>query len=357
MAASTVAMDARLVGKTSTGDSTYWTGLLEGFCQISSDLRLLLYSDGPVPDGVVLPPNARWIELPARSSRFWSYVQFPLAARKAGARAIHTQYSLSPLVGRHGITTVHDVSFFIGPEWFQPKDRFILQRSVPAAVRRAARVLAVSETCKGEIASYIPAAQGKTDVTFNACPSWIQRLPRSEAVERVRSKFGIDEPYVLTVGTRWPRKNFGLAVAAMASLPQTLVITGKSGWGDQSPGPRGHAVGYVSTEDLSALYSAADLYLLPSFHEGFGIPILEAFRCGCPVLSSSGGAAPEVCGLAARVMPTFLADDWTAAIAELLGDRSKLEAMQESGFTRERDFSWKATAAHLDSIYREVCNR
>jgi len=285
-------------------------------------------------------------------------VLFPLRARKLGAKAIHTQYSLSPLAGKRGITTIHDVSFLIGPEWFKPRDRWILSRSVPRAVRQAAKVLAVSDTCQREIERYIPGAQGKTVVTPNACPPWIQPVDRGQAQSRIASELGVMCPFLLTVGTRWPRKNMQLAVDAASCLSprltHRLAVTGKYGWGEGSLGDRGQATGYVSNELLSCLYSAADLYLAPSHHEGFGIPLLEAFRCGCPVLCSSGGALPEVAGDAAVVEESWVAADWTATIEKLLDDPSKLEVLRKKGLEREKLFTWERTAEKTLDVYREV---
>jgi len=352
------AIDARLVHGTSTGDSTYWTGLLHGLQQTESDFRFLLMSPDPKPDGLVLDSRFEWITVPARSQRWWSLVQFPLMARKLGAHSIHTQYSLSPLVGNRGVTTIHDVSFLIGPEWFKPKDRLILSRTVPLAVRRANQIIAVSDTCRKEIESYIPAAKGKTNVTYNACPPWIQAVDPIEAKNRVLKELGLDEPYLLTVGTRWPRKNMGLALDAASKLadrlPHKLAVTGKFGWGDDGLGVRGKAVGYVSTELLSCLYSGAAAYLAPSRHEGFGIPVLEAFRCGCPVICSTGGALPEVVGDCAVVEPTWDAEHWARTIESLLDDPSKLETLRSCGFEREKLFTWKGTAERTLEIYRRT---
>ena len=285
-------------------------------------------------------------------------VLFPLAARKLGSRATHTQYSLSPLVGKRGITTIHDVSFLIGPEWFKPKDRILLSQSVPLGIKRAKRVLAVSETCRAEIEKYIPAAKGKTVVTFNACPPWIKAVNREDAKRTVASELGLDGSFLLTVGTRWPRKNMELAIEAAAGLPdrysQVLAVTGKFGWGDDGLGTRGRAVGYVSTELLSCLYSSADLYLAPSRHEGFGVPLLEAFRCGCPVLCSTGGALPEVAGDAAFVENSWDAPNWTASMQKLLDDPSKLDSLRTMGIEREQRFSWKDTAEQTLKVYHEV---
>lgn len=355
-----VALDARVAGGTNTGDSTYWTALIGALASQDDDTRFLLFSDAARPEGLPAGGRFAWKTIASANSRWWSLVAFPLAARRAGARAIHTQYSLSPLVGRAGITTIHDVSFFIGPEWFPSRHRFLLRQTVPAAAARAARVITVSETSKSEIERYIPRAQGKVRVTPNACPNWIRRVPIEEARARVRTELNIDGPYALTVGTRWPRKNMRLAVDAMDllpdDLPHRLLVTGKTGWGDAELGKRGVATGYVSNDLLGCLYSAADLYLAPSRHEGFGVPLVEAFRCGCPVVCSSGGALPEVAGDAAVVERSWEAADWARTVGRLLSDRGTLELLRERGYARERTYSWDETARLTLAVYREVAS-
>lgn len=352
-----IAIDARLVGGSNTGDSTYWTCLVDSLARTQPDLQLLLISNNSKPESVPNLPNLTWIHLPAINPRWWSWVLFPLAARRLKADFIHSQYSLSPLVGNRGIVTVHDVSFFVGPQWFSAKDRFLLQKTVPLACRRAKRVLSVSETTKREIAQFVPGVASKIVVTPNACPPWIKPVSQDQqqaTIERLK----ITKPYLLTVGTRWARKNMELAVAAADLLsdefPHHLVITGKKSDGDNSLGRRGQATGYVSTEDLCALYGGASIYIAPSHHEGFGIPLLEAFRTGCPVISSSGGALPEVANGAAVVMKSWRAEDWALEIASLLRDPSKLEALSARGLNREKEFSWDSTAAKTAEAYREA---
>ncbi|MBS1724615.1 MAG: glycosyltransferase family 4 protein [Armatimonadetes bacterium] len=349
----TVALDARLVGRQMTGDTSYWTGLVSALAKNQGDCRFLLYSNTARPPGIPDRQDFRWIQLPG-PDRWWSLVRFPLAARRAGADVFHTQYNLSPLAGSCGVTTVHDVSFLIGPEWFNLRDRLLLQWQIPASCRRAARVITVSETSKKEIERLIPGAAGKVRVTYNALGSNVQPMPAKEALARVKT-MGVSQPYLLTVGTRWPRKNMGLALEAARMADRRLVVTGKPGWGDDLAGAL--LTGYVPDEDLTALYQCADLYLAPSYHEGFGIPLLEAFACECPVLCSQGGALPEVAGGAAELAPSFDAADWASCIERLLADSSKLDAMRRRGADRVKDFSWEQTAAKTLEIYREAANR
>ena len=228
---------------------------------------------------------------------------------------------------------------------------------VPRSIKRAKRVITVSETSKSEIEAYIPAAVGKVRVTYNALGDNIKPMSEDEARTEVR-RLGIDGPYLLTVGTRWPRKNMALAIEAVGLLPEPspykLVVTGKPGWGPEVGNARTVFPGYVSDRELTALYQCAALYVAPSRHEGFGIPLLEAWACGCPVLCSTGGALPEVAGDAAEVVEGWESLDWSRAILGLLADSSKLERLRQRGRERLRQFSWVETAKKTVEVYREV---
>lgn len=353
-----IAWDARLVGGTSTGDSTYWTGLLHGFSQMERPPRLLLISNNDRPSSVPWREEWEWRVLPAKGplgSRLWSYLMFPRLAKKLGAGVVHVQYSMSPLI-KNGITTIHDVSFFVGPEWFGAKDRLILQRSVPAAARRAKRIIAVSETSRGEIERFIPAAKGKVRATLLAPAPWIEPVEKAHARSYVAERFGEQGPFFFTVGTRWARKNQELAVAAVEALPDNLphrlLVAGKN----PSPfsGSRTRSLGYVTNENLNYLYSAAEGFIFPSRHEGFGIPALEAMRCRTPVICGPGGALPEVVADAGIVLPDFETQTWTQALVKLTEGSSNL--LTDRGAERASQFSWLSTAAATMDAYQEVLN-
>ena len=354
----TVAIDARLIGRRNTGDSTYWLGLVHGLRQVKSDLRFLLISNDPKPLDIPENEHFIWVQAGGRNERWWSLAVFPSIARRLGASCLHTQYNVSPLAGAHAITTIHDVSFFVGPEWFSSKDRNILQRFVPSSARRAKKIITVSEFSKKDIARYIPGVSHKIHVTHLAPNPLLQPISHDDAKELVRKELSINSPFFLTVGTRWPRKNMELAIQAVDLLPsflsQRLVVTGKQGWGASGLGNRGLSTGYVSLELLGALYSAADLYLIPSKYEGFGITMLEAFMYGCPVLSSSGGALPEVAGDAAVVERSWEAPKWANAIERLIDQAEKRPLLAAKGLERLQGFSWQETAKRTIEVYNEA---
>jgi glycosyltransferase involved in cell wall biosynthesis len=351
-----IAIDARLISGTNTGDSTYWTCLVETLIREHSEHEIIFISNKPRPREVPFGPNCSWLVVPGEG-RMWSLVKLPMAARKAKADVLHVQYSLSPLA-KNGVTTIHDTSFFIGPEWFSEGDLRSLRKSIPLAAKAAKRIVTVSNTSKAEIERFLPAAKGKVVVAHNARPPWIKPVEAKEC-EQVLRELGVQAPFLLTVGTNWARKNQELAVAAVNSLPSELphklVVTGKATHSLSSA--RVQPVGYVSEHQLSALYSSASLYLAPSLHEGFGIPLVEAFGCGCPVICGMGGAMPEVAGKAARVTNSYAAADWSEAVTSLLREPSTLEDLRQRGFARDQQFSWSESARQHVRAYEEACRR
>ncbi len=356
-----VAIDARLISTHNTGDTSYWIGLISGLVELDSDFRLFLYSNTDQPKNVPDDPRIEWVCLPQKNRRIWSLKDFPRNAANKGAQLIHTQYNVSPFAKIPSVTTIHDVSFLINPKWFKMKDRLILKSQIPMSARIAKKIFTVSETSKSEIEHFLPFAKGKITVTPNALGNNIKPLSKDNAKEFIKSNLGIAEPFVFTLGTRWPRKNLELAIRACNNLadafPHKLVITGQPGWGSLPKSDRIIFTDYVEDETLSALYSAADLYLAPSWHEGFGIPLLEAFACQCPVLCSPGGALPEVAGNAAVVAPDFEPATWTNVIQSLLTDSSKVESMKQAGLKRVKDFSWKSSAEITFQGYQEVLSK
>lgn len=356
---SLVALDVRCVGRNMTGDTIYWTGILKGLMsRPDSNVRYLLCSNAPRPDWV--PQNSRfeWLQVESKRQRWWSLFRFPLAARRRGAKVIHTQYNLSPLVSKGGVTTIHDLSFFHEPEWFRPQDRLLLQRFVPPSARRAEKVITVSEFSRLELAKFLPDINDKVVVAHNACPDTIVPVNRAQAQERLRQELGIEEPFLLTVGTRWPRKNLNLAIEAVSklpdSLPHRLVVTGKPGWGDESAGDRVLLPGFVPDSTLNDLYSAADAYLAPSHYEGFGITLLEAFRSGCPVVASDIPAHREVGGAAALYPPSMEPDAWAQTLETLLTNEEKRLALMEAGRLQEGKFSWTRSAEIHEGVYQSI---
>ncbi len=196
------------------------------------------------------------------------------------------------------LLAVHDATFMTNPEWLGTRARMVLRGLVPRSARKAALVLALSHTAAGDIAQALGIPRSKVRVVSPHADAAFH--PGEGAAERVRARFGL-ERYCLAVGDLGPRKNLGALGAAVRRLDEpglTLALVGK-------PGPDGERIaresggrwlGHVGDADLADLYRAAAVTAYPSLYEGFGMPVVEAMACGCPVVASDRGAIPEVAG-------------------------------------------------------------
>lgn len=353
-----IAIDARLISSQNTGDTSYWRGLIYGISQLNDKCEIHLLSNEHSNPELSFLEHFQWHRITAPNPRLWSLHAFPQAAKEIGATVLHTQYNISPLTQVKAITTIHDVSFFVEPDWYNFKDRVLLTRQIPRSIRRAKKILTVSETSKREIEQFIPAAQGKTIVTYNALRPDFPVYTKQEAIDYLKAfhKISADFPFILAPTSRWARKNSDLASYAhkFSDLKNThQLIT--FGPGDPLT-PESLHLGYVDDNAIPALYAAADCFILPSLHEGFGIPILEAFASGTPVICGTGGAIPEVAGDAAIICPDYNPTTWANALNHLCDDSGKLEAMIKRGKRRVEDFSWVKTAELTMQTYEEVAN-
>lgn len=348
-----IAIDARALNDPFTSNYTYWRELLLALGS-AADLRFVLFGDAPEA-----PPEFRrepfeYRYLAARSSRWWSLVSFPLAARRRGCGLAHMQYTVSPLFRIPTVTTVHDVSYFIEPRWFSPRDAFLLRRSVPASCRRASAVIAVSESDKAELERYAAVDPTKIVVAPNGMSSFLHPIDPAKARR--------ERPFALMVGGLSPRKNWPLAFRAIGLTPGLdLVVTGKT---RDAPTAierlrrevgeaRIHLVGPVSKGDLNVLYHGAECLIHPSWHEGFGLTVLEAFGAGIPVVASNRGAIPEVAGDAAILLdPSDSPSVWAAGIQRARSQER--EGLIAKGRERAKRFTWEESARIVAGVYRRI---
>jgi glycosyltransferase involved in cell wall biosynthesis len=272
----------------------------------------------------------------------------PRVLRRLGADLAHTQYALPLRSPCPVVVTVHDTSFAREPGLMGWKDGLVFRRVVPRAVRRAARVLTVSERSKADLVELYGVAGERVVVTPNGVDPAFHPL---EPGERAPSDTVSQGPYVLAVGAIQRRKNplAALDAANAAGLP--LVVAGPekdAALADELRRRGARVEGYVETGRLAELYRGAACLVQTSHYEGFGLPVLEAMACGTPVVAVREAALEEVAGDAA----VFVDDDGLAdGIRRALAERDRLVA---AGLERARGFSWRATAERTLAVYRDI---
>jgi len=377
-----IGIDARTLSGRYTGDRTYWRGLIGGLAAIDTANEYVLYTrqplEGDPPRG--LGPNFSWRQVSTpRNDALWMLAGWPRALKADKINVAHTQYNI-PLLGAPCpvVTTVHDVSFRVHPDLFLPKDRWILNTLVPRSMKRAARVIAVSESTRRDILRHYPSVpKDAVRVVLEAADSRFHPPAGGQETARAMANKGLkldDRPYLLAVGVLQPRKNLALLLDAFAllklglkingePLPHRLVIAGKRGWLDDTDVQLAALpeevtrdivlAGYVADDELPTLYGGADALCYPSRYEGFGLPPLEAMACGCPVLCSRSSSLPEVVGDAGILLSPDDSDAWARALGKLLSAPPILARWRERGPAQAALFSWEKAARETLEVYEE----
>ncbi|MHB8612756.1 MAG: glycosyltransferase family 4 protein [Candidatus Dormibacteraceae bacterium] len=360
-----IGIDAHMVGSHETGNETYVLGIIDGLASLDDGPELYVYT---VDDSAV-NPGARLHPRHLFSASALSRLSLDLPVRSWTDRldVLHTTYT-APAWSRCPIVlTVHDICYTSHPEWFSSRDLRVLSTSVPWSIRRAARVITVSELCRTEIIERYRVPEDKVVCVYNAAGPAAQPIGEAEARAEVFA-LGIDpsRPYVLAVGNLQPRKNLVRLIKAFELLIATgidvdLVLVGPEHFRsdlvqEAATGLAGrvHLTGYVSSRQLAACYECAAVFAFPSLFEGFGIPALEAMSHGTPVVCAKAGALPEVCADAALYFDPVDVASMAAALQRVLTDGSLSAALSKAGRARESAFSWRDAGRETLAVYREA---
>jgi len=299
-----------------------------------------------------------------------------LAARALGlssrrlapeASLFHATEHLLPPVTAPTVLTVHDLIWEIYPQYHRTGNYVYLKAAMPLFCRRADRIIAVSGATRDDLIERYRVPADKITVISEAAAEHFAPAPHAE-IERVSKKFSLHGRYLIAVGTLEPRKNIAMLARACGELfrrdlADTLVVVGARGWlfeeamQEISAMPwngRIEMPGYVSEDDLVALYSGALLAVQPSYYEGFGLPVLEAMACGCPVCASETSSLPEVGGQAARYFDPRDLDAMIETLAAVAGNDDLRHEMSAQGLERARLFSWRRSALETAHLYQTL---
>jgi len=289
--------------------------------------------------------------------------------RRDGAQLIHGPANALPLfrAGLPGVVTIHDLAIYDHPEWFPAGQWFATRVVVPESARRARLIICPSEATRRAIVRLFGIEPDRCRVIPHGVETEFA-LPASPSVRaEVRARYGLPDRYLLQLGTVQPRKNYVTSLRALAGIPvgqrMPLVVAGVFGW---TYDPVVDAVreldlrdwvrfvGYAGLPDLPALYQMAQAVLFPSLDEGFGLPLLEAFAGGTPVVASNAGAIPEVAGEAALLSPPEDAQALADNLLHLLTDPQLRERQVAAGRARAALYTWSASAAAHRAVYESV---
>ena len=282
-----------------------------------------------------------------------------------------------------------DLSYIHFPEMFKKSDLYQLKNWTAYSVKKAKKILTISEASKNDIIRVYQVPEDRVVVTYPGIKQELGIMNQESGISRIKKRYGIEGNYILFVGTLQPRKNITRLIEAFSKLLHNysssersesrsqkdssrlrsnnkelqLVVVGKKGWlyEDILEAPKKFGVqervkflDFVSDEDLALLYKNALCFVLPSLYEGFGLPVLEAMQYGCPVITSNISSLPEAGGDAALYVNPENVSDISSKIEKLIKNEKLRQEMIEKGYKQVKKFSWEKTARETLRVLESI---
>jgi glycosyltransferase involved in cell wall biosynthesis len=277
---------------------------------------------------------------------------------------VHVPHFNAPLYNINKlVVTIHDLIYL---KFRQSRPSYIpdaLARSIIAAViRRADRIIAVSENTRKDIIEFFPYATGKIDVVYEAVDPIFKKVDDESLKSAIKKKYLLPDNVILFVGSLKKHKNIEGLIDTYKDLKSRgikLVIVGRYRPREKDLLRKVHStdalyLGEIPTQDLVAVYNLASLLVLPSLYEGFGLPALEAMACGLPIAASYAASLPEIIKDAGVFFNPYEAKDIADKICQVIKDEGLRKALIDKGADRVRDFSWEKTARETLEVYKKA---
>jgi len=267
------------------------------------------------------------------------------------------------------VISIMDLSYLHYPQMFKKRDLYQLRNWTLHSAKKAAKIITISESSKNDIIKNYKVEKDKVVVVYPGIKEVSSIKYQVSSMDKIKEKYSIKGDYILFVGTIQPRKNIKRLIEAFAKIINeekkdlSLVIIGKKGWLYEEilDTPKKLQIeeevkflDFVPDEDLPSFYAHAKCFVLPSLYEGFGLPVLEAMKYGCPVLASNVSSLPEAGGDAAVYFDPFDVDDIKEKILEVLNKEKLRKEMTEKGYKQVKKFSWEKSAEQVLGVLEEV---
>lgn len=354
-----IGIDVGVLREPKRGVGHYLTNLLKRFSQLTTEDVFYLYSPRPIlfkPNeeedwiyrfGTLLLPGSFWLQTQGRSLLIKDRIEtfFGPAHILPFGRGLKAIWK---------VLAVHDLVSILYPSTMQNYNRFVHRLFFAKSVKSANHIITMSEATKRSIVRYFKVDESKITVIYEGVDEVFQRYEKNETLS-VLKQYGIERPYILSVGTLEPRKNYSCLLQAFKRLKVDwdLVIVGKQGWKAKKIFETIHRLkleeqvrilGYVKDSDLPFFYNGAEIFVFPSLYEGFGLPVLEALACGTPTICSNSSSLPEVGGDAVLYFNPQSADELVFKIKSLLDNEDLRKTLRKKGMERVKWFTWEKTA-------------
>lgn len=356
-----------------TGVGNYCFFLLRHLLPILGEHAVVGFSSGRGEidlEALGQPIEHRHLPIPTRVLyQAWNLTGRPRVDRLLnGVDVYHaTNFFLAPTEHAKRVVTIHDLAFLRVPQYCSPKIQGPYARGVRKFCHEADAVMTYSQSTKRDVVELLDVDPEKVVVAPMAVDEGFIPIARDEAEVIVEKDYGIKAPFLLFVSTLEPRKNVRGLIESFAKIadefPHNLVLIGSVGWNSDDifaeiakHGLEERVIrpGFVPHHELPAFYSAADVFVFPTHYEGFGLPLLEALTCGCPVVTSDNSSVPEVTGDGALRVDALDLDGFAEKVSETLSDEKLRASLGAKGMEHAKRFSWHDCAATTLKVYESV---
>jgi glycosyltransferase involved in cell wall biosynthesis len=364
-----IGIDIRETVHEKAGKGCYTAHLVEDILKMDNKNKYLLYSDCPVSlyKGFI---NAELKIINKKGLKWHTTVLKDLYNEKCDIFFAPTSYIIPALHKPKKlkvVMTVHDLVAFLFSDKHNKKAVLTEKATIKKALKKAAKVLAVSKNTQNDLMKRFKVSNDLIDIVPNAASDIFEPIPR-EIYEHFVMQKDIPEKFIFTAGTLEPRKNFPVLFKAFAKVLKEfpdyeLLVAGKKGWMFREIFETQAKLGldgkvkfldYVPERDLVYLYNLATLFVYPSLYEGFGIPPLEAMKCGCPVVTSNISSLPEVVGDAAIKIDPNDNEALADAMISILRNDALRKDLIKKGFKQSKKYSWKLSARKFLDIIKSL---
>ncbi len=364
-----IAIDVHSLGTQSGGNETYCRQLLRGLAHSPGENQYELFYTNPSALSAVDPAGGAFHFTPIPKNpivRICAVLPRLLAQTKPDV--FHAQYVLPPFVKTRTVLAIHDLAHEHFPEFFHPVEALRMKTLVRWSAKRANHIMTISEFSAADIARRFDLPRERITVAHLAASPDFHPRDKAQSQEHLARKYGLAMPFILYVGRIQGRKNLPRLVEAYARLRKQgldakLVMVGKKDW--QSEQLLGKIKelgledcvlfpGFVPFDDLPLFYNAAEVFVFPSFFEGFGLPVVESMASGVPTITSFGSSLEEVAGDGALLIDPRDTDSITAALGKVLGDPALQRDLAARGLERSKQFTAGNLAEKALAVYRSL---
>lgn len=376
-----IGIDIRLIGKKRTGDEVVFFNLVKNLAKLETKHEFQLFTE--ITDqktlqeiseklGIIGRKNFKITSLKCANRYAWNFWTLGAHLRTSPVDVYLTQY-ITPFFVPKKIkiaTIIHDISFNFFPKFIKFSDLLFLKILIPLSIKRADKVIGVSEFTRDEIIKFYKVSPEKVEFIHNSIGDDFRKNVETQDLASIRAKYKLPEKFIMYLGTLQPRKNIAELVNAYAAVKDRmdgvkLVICGnRNGHNfdqriDQAIEKNGLQEdvifpGFIDEEDKVAIFKLAHVFVFPSLYEGFGIPILEAMSQGAPVLCSEIPSLKEVGKEGALYFDLRSLDDFSKKLYDISMDKNLRERLIRQGMARINFFSWEKSALRLLAIFEKM---